>query len=160
MVSRHDISICTLILKYFALLIRIHNSKKMKKKIVWVSENGERAGRATCKGDFQSGAYWGNVQIKRRCGTPDNLVEVPDEESDERMDNEEDGEEFENLVQRMTPEERLKELAEVNPDKKIKYFFFLIFLLLLLFCAFKYYMKVKIILIHFRWKLRRTIWKV
>ncbi|XP_022298170.2 uncharacterized protein LOC111107321 [Crassostrea virginica] len=82
-----------------------------------VCENGERAGRATCKGDFQSGAYWGNVQIKRRCGTPDNLVEEPDEEFDERMDNEEEGEEFENLVQRMTPEERLKELAEMEIEE-------------------------------------------
>lgn len=122
-VSGQDIYICNLILKYFALLIRIYNSKNLKEKIVWVSENGERAGRATCKGNFQSGAYWGNVQIRRRCGTPDNLVEEADEESDERIENEEEGEEYENLVQRMTPEERLKELAEVNPDERSNTFF-------------------------------------
>lgn len=64
-----------------------------------------------------SGAYWGNIQITRRCGTPDNKMEENDDDSsDQLLDDEEQGEEYENLVQRMTAEERLRELAEVKQD--------------------------------------------
>lgn len=42
-------------------------------------------------------------------------MEENDEDSSEQLvDDEEQGEEYENLVQRMTAEERLRELAEVN----------------------------------------------
>lgn len=83
-----------------------------------VCENGERAGKATCKGNFKSGAYWGNIQITRRCGTPDTRMEENDEDSSEQLvDDEEQGEEYENLVQRMTAEERLRELAEMEIEE-------------------------------------------
>lgn len=42
-------------------------------------------------------------------------MEENDEDSSEQLvDDEEQGEEYENLVQRMTAEERLRELSEVN----------------------------------------------
>lgn len=42
-------------------------------------------------------------------------MEENDEDSSEQLvDDEEQGEEYENLVQKMTAEERLRELAEVN----------------------------------------------
>lgn len=44
------------------------------------------------------------------------MEENDDDSSDQLLDDEEQGEEYENLVQKMTAEERLRELAEVKQD--------------------------------------------
>ncbi|KAK3102670.1 hypothetical protein FSP39_013054 [Pinctada imbricata] len=81
---------------------------------------GERSGQAFCTGDFSSGAYWTDVHIWKSCGQslppPPNTVNLKDsdevDDTDEKEDD--DSNDYDTLVSPMTPEERLKELAEMT----------------------------------------------
>ncbi|OWF34702.1 uncharacterized protein LOC110443881 [Mizuhopecten yessoensis] len=68
---------------------------------------GSNAGRASCKGDYYTGAYWTDVSVTKTCN---NESHTQSEES------EEEEEEEEGIFEKMTLEDRLKELAEMDME--------------------------------------------
>lgn len=65
------------------------------------------AGHAVCKGYYNTGAYWTNITVYKTCNNESNTT--PDS-SDDDDDEEEEG----SIFEKMTLEDRLKELAEVS----------------------------------------------
>ncbi|XP_069101076.1 uncharacterized protein [Argopecten irradians] len=70
---------------------------------------GSVAGRASCKGDYDTGAYWTDISVTKTCNNESNTQsEEPEEEDDE--------DEEEGIFEKMTVEDRLRELAEMDME--------------------------------------------
>lgn len=78
--------------------------------------DGERAGSASCNGDYFSGAYWDNIVVHKDCNNITSRVVKNDDSSESKEDDDDDDSnngEYGKVMSKMTSEERLKELAEV-----------------------------------------------
>ncbi|XP_060082233.1 uncharacterized protein LOC132561550 [Ylistrum balloti] len=71
---------------------------------------GSVAGRASCKGDYDTGAYWTNVAVTKTCNNESHA------QPEEAVEEEEEDEEEEGIFESMTLEDRLKELAEMDME--------------------------------------------
>ncbi|KAJ8301740.1 hypothetical protein KUTeg_020727 [Tegillarca granosa] len=76
--------------------------------------DGERAGSASCNGDYFTGAYWDNINVHKDCNNITSRVSKIDDSSESKEDDDDDDNngEYGKVMSKMTSEERLKELAE------------------------------------------------